>query len=253
VVPGGWGLPRILVMDVDGEVIWEGDPGLVPGRGWKPGDGETYLDGPIKEIIEKRRLKEIRKFAPELPKATKLARAGMLAQAWTAIRPLAELDADFSPIVQRARDLRDFLEGAGAQLLGEAETHAAEGYPLRAAALLDKVSVDFVGTSTGDLAAGRLKTLEKSTPYREVKRAWRSMDKALKSAERGKAASEILPDLDAALAASELAEIAVLREELRAALFRDGADGFVQAWNRLAPEGFLQTRLEALAAELAED
>lgn len=253
VVPGGWGLPRILVMDVDGEVIWEGDPGLVPGRGWKPGDGETYLDGPIKEIIEKRRLKEIRKFAPELPKATKLARAGMLAQAWTAIRPLAELDADFSPIVQRARDLRDFLEGAGAQLLGEAEVHAAEGYPLRAAALLDKVSVDFVGTSTGDLAAGRLKTLQKSDDYREVKRAWRSMDKALSSAERGKAASEILPDLDAALAASELAEIAVVREELRAALFRDGADGFVQAWNRLAPEGFLQTRLEALTAELAED
>lgn len=252
VVPGGWGMPRILVLDVDGKVTWEGDPGLIPGRGWKTGDGETYLDGPIKEIIEKRQLKEIRKFATELPKARKLARAGMLAQAWTAIRPLAQLDADFSPIVQQARDLRDFLEGAGAQLLADAEAQAAAGYPLRAAVLLEKVSTDFLGTSTGDLAAGRLATLLKNGDYRAVKRAWRSMEKALKSAEREKPAAEIIPDLDAALAECELAEIAVLREELRAALFRDGAEGFLEAWKQLSAEGYLQTRLEALAEELAD-
>ena len=252
VVPGGWGLPRILVLDVDGKVTWEGDPGLIPGRGWKSGDGETYLDGPIKEIIEKRQLKEIRKFAPELPKATKLARAGLLAQAWTTIRPLAELKADFSPIVQQARDLRDFLEGAGAQLLAEAEVQAADDYPMRAAALLEKVSTDFIGTSTGDLAAGRLATMLKDSDYRAVKRAWRSMDKAYKSAERDKPAAEIIPDLDAALAECELAEIAVLRESLRAALFRDGSEGFLEAWRQLSPEGYLQLRLEALASELAD-
>lgn len=252
VVPGGWGMPRILVLDVDGKVTWEGDPGLIPGRGWQPGDGETYLDGPIKEIIEKRQLKEIRELAEELPKATKLARAGLLAQAWKAIRPLAELKADFSPIVQQARDLRDFLEGAGAQLLAEAEFQAGEGYPMRAAALLEKVSTDFIGTSTGDLAAGRLATTLKSSDYRAVKRAWRSMDKAFKSAERDRPAAEIIPDLDAALAESELAEISVLREQLRAALFRDGSEGFLNAWKQLSPEGYLQLRLEALAAELAD-
>lgn len=252
VVPGGWGLPRILVLDVDGEVVWEGDPGLVPGRGWKEGDGETYLDGPIKEIIEKRRLKEIQEYASELPKARRLAQAGLLAQAWSAIRPLAELDAAFSPTVQSARDLRDFLEGAGSQLLADAEEQAASGYPMRAAALLEKVSTDFAGTSTGDLAAGRLVELLKNADYRAVKKAWRSMDKAFKNAERDKPAAELLPDLDAALAASELPEIAVVREKLRDALFSDGSAGFLAAWKQHSPEGYLQTRVEELTAGLAE-
>ncbi|MCH2101790.1 MAG: hypothetical protein MK209_07695, partial [Planctomycetes bacterium] len=162
------------------------------------------------------------------------------------------LKADFSPIVQQARDLRDFLEGAGAQLLTDAEVQAANGYPMRAAALLEKVSTDFIGTSTGDLAAGRLATLLKDSDYRAVKRAWRSMDKAFKSAERDKPAAEIIPDLDAALAECQLAEIAALREQLRAALFRDSAEGFIHAWKQSSPEGYLQTRLEALAAELAD-
>lgn len=252
VVPGGWGLPRILVLDIDGTVTWEGDPGLIPGRGWQAGDGETYLDGPIKEIIEKRQLDAIQKLAPQLERATKYARAGLFAEAYVAIQPLAELDAAFSPTVQRARDVRDFVEGVGAQLMNDAEQQAAAGYPLRAAALLDKVATDFAGGATGDLASGRLEQLERDTGYREVRKAWRSMEKAFKNAERGREAAELLPDLDAALEASELAEIVEIREQLRAALFRDGAEGFLDAWKQLSPEGYLQARLAELAAALAD-
>ncbi|MBI4759018.1 MAG: hypothetical protein HY783_08500 [Chloroflexi bacterium] len=32
----GFGLPRILLLDVDGSVVWEGDPGFKVGVGWDP-------------------------------------------------------------------------------------------------------------------------------------------------------------------------------------------------------------------------
>jgi hypothetical protein len=41
---GFFGMPRMLLLDNDGVVVFEGDPGLKAGRGWQPGDPKTYLD-----------------------------------------------------------------------------------------------------------------------------------------------------------------------------------------------------------------
>jgi len=47
---GGHGMPRVLLIDAEGVVQFEGDPGLKAGAGWKPGQ-ETYLDGPLEKLL----------------------------------------------------------------------------------------------------------------------------------------------------------------------------------------------------------
>ncbi len=50
-------LPRLLLLDPDGRVVWEGDPGLRIGDEWA--GEETYLDAPLADLIERRRLREL--------------------------------------------------------------------------------------------------------------------------------------------------------------------------------------------------
>lgn len=51
VKPGFFGLPRVILVDREGKVVFEGDPGLSRGAGWKPGDPATYVDGPFEKLI----------------------------------------------------------------------------------------------------------------------------------------------------------------------------------------------------------
>src|SRR6185436_18945711 len=50
-------LPRVLLLDVDQRVAWEGDPGLERGAEWKAGD-PSYLDAPLQELVARRHLRE---------------------------------------------------------------------------------------------------------------------------------------------------------------------------------------------------
>ena len=48
---GHHGMPRVLLLDRDGLVTFEGDPGLKSGVGWKAGEA-TYLDGPLERLLK---------------------------------------------------------------------------------------------------------------------------------------------------------------------------------------------------------
>jgi peroxiredoxin len=48
---GHHGLPRVLLLDAEGKVTFEGDPGLKSGVGWRPGDGETYVEAAFRKLI----------------------------------------------------------------------------------------------------------------------------------------------------------------------------------------------------------
>lgn len=48
-------LPRLLLVDVDGRVAWEGDPGFAIGQAYTAGQS-SYLDSPLRELIDKREL-----------------------------------------------------------------------------------------------------------------------------------------------------------------------------------------------------
>jgi hypothetical protein len=51
VKPGHFGLPRILLIDGDGKVVFEGDPGLRAGKAWSPADGPTYVDAAFTKLL----------------------------------------------------------------------------------------------------------------------------------------------------------------------------------------------------------
>lgn len=51
--PGFFGMPRILLLDKQGRVTFEGDPGLRKGEVWKPADGLTYVDAALDKLLSK--------------------------------------------------------------------------------------------------------------------------------------------------------------------------------------------------------
>ena len=52
-------LPRLLLLDIDGKVVWEGAPGFAIGEPWKEGE-ESLLDVPLDELVRKRQLVAVR-------------------------------------------------------------------------------------------------------------------------------------------------------------------------------------------------
>ena len=53
-----FGLPRLLLLDIDGKVAWEGDPGFKAGAPYDP-EIESYLDAPLEDLLERRRLLDL--------------------------------------------------------------------------------------------------------------------------------------------------------------------------------------------------
>lgn len=52
--PGGFGMPRVLLLQRDGKVAFEGDPGFKVGVGWRAEDGPTFVDGPLEKLLAER-------------------------------------------------------------------------------------------------------------------------------------------------------------------------------------------------------
>ncbi len=50
-------LPRLVLLDVNHKVIWEGDPGFELNKPWK--GEESYLETPLKDLIETRMLRRV--------------------------------------------------------------------------------------------------------------------------------------------------------------------------------------------------
>ena len=48
---GFFGMPRALLLDRDGKVVFEGDPGLRAGAEWQPADGPTYVDDALTKLL----------------------------------------------------------------------------------------------------------------------------------------------------------------------------------------------------------
>jgi tetratricopeptide (TPR) repeat protein len=48
---GFFGIPRVLLLDRDGKVVFEGDPGLGRGAEWQPSDGPTFVDGALDKLL----------------------------------------------------------------------------------------------------------------------------------------------------------------------------------------------------------
>lgn len=56
-----FGMPRVILLDLDGKVLWEGDPGFAIGREPRP-PYSSYLDDPMEDLIERRKLRELARW-----------------------------------------------------------------------------------------------------------------------------------------------------------------------------------------------
>ena len=130
-------LPRLLLLDVDGRVVWEGDPGFAAGKDWKRGD-DSLLDDPLDFLIDKRKLKRVGEWRE------RWQAAGPEALDRAALEPILPLmreaeafDADVFPTVAAAlrplQDIRQALE----ELDGTAASLAENGRTPALNALLD--------------------------------------------------------------------------------------------------------------------
>jgi tetratricopeptide (TPR) repeat protein len=235
VVAGGWELPRILLVDVDGTVLWEGDPNLKLDVGWDPQYPiATPLDNALEDLVANRHLLDLIDLAPRLPRAQALFADGLLREALEMVLPLAELDATFDVRVRDARQLRDEIEAVGAELPLLAERAEAGGYPLLAQAYLKKAEGEFPGTGIADLSSSRRRRLERTPQYREAKRAWGRLERAVKEGE-GRGDRAKIDGYIAEAAEAEVAEIRAAVERLRRTLDESGAKALPSAWEELQP------------------
>ena len=51
--PGHFGMPRFLLLQKSGRVLFEGDPGFKANVGWRAEDGATFVDAPFDELVGK--------------------------------------------------------------------------------------------------------------------------------------------------------------------------------------------------------
>jgi tetratricopeptide (TPR) repeat protein len=137
-------LPRVLLLDVDQRVAWEGPPGFEIGKPWAPG-AESYLDAPLQELIARRHLRGIRPWLKAWEQGGELAfRAGDLAAALPLLEQAEALTGALEPtlldVQQKLKILRAALAGieATAQQLARAGGEAALPVLFEWAALLEQ-------------------------------------------------------------------------------------------------------------------
>jgi hypothetical protein len=168
-------LPRLLLLDIDGKVAWEGDPGFKIGDVWATG-GESYLDAPLAELVKTRKLDVLREWLDGWISsgAAELA-AGDLAKAWPRLVVARELDGRIVPQVVDVQRKLAVLEAVFADLPKEGARLEKEG---RAAALRDLVAwAKLTGVEPDKALATKLK------PYLEGSQAaqWDRVAKVLET------------------------------------------------------------------------
>jgi hypothetical protein len=203
-------LPRLLLLDVDGKVAWEGDPGFKIGEEWQPGL-ESFLEAPLKDLIERRKLAKVGAWTAEWNEfgAADLL-AGDLAKAWPRMQTAKELDGAFVPLAHDVQKLLAALEAAFADLPKAGAQLDKAG---RVAALRTLVDWATLGGVTLDKRlASLLKPHLESAQAKDWERALKQIETAQSKGALNRAAAEDLASKLAALKGPFAAELA---QELR--------------------------------------
>jgi tetratricopeptide (TPR) repeat protein len=104
-------LPRLLLLDLDHTVAWEGDPGFSMGSEWS--GEESFLAAPLDDLIEKRKLKQLGAWKRAWTETAQPAlHAGDPAGAVKALLESRQFDARFVPDAGRAQNSLGALEAA---------------------------------------------------------------------------------------------------------------------------------------------
>ncbi len=205
-------LPRVLLIDVDGRVVWEGDPGFAIGEP-AVAPFKSYLDAPLAELIEQRRLGALAAWRSRWQKAAPgLAAAGDLAGLLPLLREARALDAPFDPDARAAVARLALVEAAQADLAATAEAWVAEG----AAPAFDLFVREWLPALGGTVPRDATKAVQAAQKHKSVAH----FERALKAAAKAARAA------DPAAVSGLLAELAGLEGAFPAELARQlaGAD-----------------------------
>jgi len=111
-------LPRVLLLDVDQRVAWEGPPGFELDRPWTPG-AESYLDAPLQELVAKRHLRELKPWLKAWEQGGELAfRRGDLAAALPLLVRAEALEGALEPTLLDLQQQLGILRAALAGVEG---------------------------------------------------------------------------------------------------------------------------------------
>jgi Tfp pilus assembly protein PilF len=130
-------LPRVLLLDLDGKVVWEGDPGFSIGAGYDPGV-ESFVDAPLAELIERRQLATLvpwrTRYDAEL--RPRLA-AGEFLAVLPELRAAEGFEASSDPSVAEAQSILGAVRAVASSPAPLAEVCSREGAEPALAVALD--------------------------------------------------------------------------------------------------------------------
>ena len=102
-------VPRLVLVDVDGRVAWEGEPGFAAGIDW---DGEeSFLRTPLETLIQKRNLYELATWRDDWQEARFALADGRFEDGWKTLEASRGFDAAL-PMVAQAQAALAKLEQA---------------------------------------------------------------------------------------------------------------------------------------------
>lgn len=224
-------LPRLLLIDLDGRVAWEGDPGFKIGKGWDRREG-SYMDAPLEELIAKRQLNQVLPWADQW---NAKAAAAFASGDWTTARELLisadEFADDTHPAVAEAQARLRLLRNTGAALAPALNSLARDEADPAAAVLLE-----WVQSLGAEYTKRELKDFEdvlESDRMRAWERCLRDLDVLAKDAARGRFRKEPAVLLEELRAARDNGFILAAAELLSAAIDADEFDGLAEEAARL--------------------
>jgi len=169
-------LPRLLLLDIDGKVIWEGDPGFKIGEAWTA-ELESFLEAPLEELIVRRKLRELAAWTKQWREsiAQELA-LGSLDKAWPAVQAAKAFDGSIAPLAYDVQRLATALEAAFAELHKSASALDKAGRGAAAPALIAWAQV--AGVTLDKRATAQLKPLVEGAQAKEWERALKLLETA---------------------------------------------------------------------------
>ena len=130
-------LPRLVLLDVDHRVAWEGDPGFTAGELWSRGQG-SYLDASLEELLDKRRIRESGAWRNRwMQEGVDALNVADMKSVLPLLREAAALEGSLESSVLEAAARLDALESAFANLPEVAADFAAQGRDPALGTLLD--------------------------------------------------------------------------------------------------------------------
>jgi len=227
-------MPRVLLLDVDGKVVWEGDPGFP--LGVEPvAPFTSYIDDPLEQLIDDRKLVQLREWRERWEAETLPAlRAGRLAGVLDHLEEAEQFGRGLAG-VSRARHVLDALRVAFLDIEGA----AARLREQEADATLPTL-IEWVGLAKGSPPTPKELKAVRDVLESDLTEAWETaLSRCGRFLKKRGEAAEKWPELRDALAELEGPLVEELREDLGAA----ADDGDWGAVERLAQQADVRPRL----------